>query len=344
MASAAQIKANRSNARKSTGPRTPEGKDRASKNAVKHGLLAREAVIAGEDLQEYELHRAEMLETLAPVGPLETMLAERIVELQWRLRRAARLHNAAFAALDDGEPMELLEARHEEWKRLKGSERDQGLIGAFDEQAALAKVVVEDFGCARVLERLLVYERRIESSLYRTMAQLRRERQARTTASHEAAASAELGSFRRETPGGEGQVSRCDLSRSIGAVTPVTGQEPGPGAELGSFGANAIAEGAPRVATAYEGPAGAAGRGSVRSNRGKRPMGANLNHGPGSGRAGTTGTPHGVTTNPQGDGNHVRDARATAAAEDRCAKRTQFRERGRVRMGWDGVGWRSLPR
>jgi len=176
MASVAQIQANRLNAQKSTGPRTAAGKERASRNALKHGLLAREAIIQGEDPEEFEFHREGMLMELAPAGAVETLLAERVVSLSWRLRRAERLQNAAFAALDEGEPEPLLEARHEEWKQLKGSEWERGLCGVVDEDAALGQVVVEDFGGARVLDRLLMYERRIESSLYRTMAQLRQER------------------------------------------------------------------------------------------------------------------------------------------------------------------------
>ena len=43
-----QRKANRQNAKKSTGPRTEEGKARSSQNGLKHGLLARDAVMAGE--------------------------------------------------------------------------------------------------------------------------------------------------------------------------------------------------------------------------------------------------------------------------------------------------------
>jgi hypothetical protein len=53
MATAAQVRANRANTRKSTGSRTPTGKERACQNAVKHGLLAREAVIPGEDPEEF---------------------------------------------------------------------------------------------------------------------------------------------------------------------------------------------------------------------------------------------------------------------------------------------------
>ena len=179
MATAAQVRANRANARKSTGPRTAAGKERASQNAVKHGLLAREAVIAGEDPEEFEFYREGMLADLAPAGPVEAMLAERVVGLSWRLRRAERLQNAAFAALDDGTPTPLLDARLEEWKRLKGSEADRSVAAWSRRTSPWGRVVVEDFAEARVLDRLLLYERRIESSLYRTMAELRKKQEAR---------------------------------------------------------------------------------------------------------------------------------------------------------------------
>src|SRR5207245_1575648 len=44
-----QIEANRRNAEKSTGPTSPEGKFAVRLNALKHGLLARETVIAAGD-------------------------------------------------------------------------------------------------------------------------------------------------------------------------------------------------------------------------------------------------------------------------------------------------------
>ena len=68
MASAAQVPANRSNAQKSTGPRTAQGKAVVAQNAVKHGLLAKEVVVKGEDPGEFELYRDQMLGELAPGG------------------------------------------------------------------------------------------------------------------------------------------------------------------------------------------------------------------------------------------------------------------------------------
>ena len=52
MATEKQIQANRNNAKKSTGPRTEQGKAASSQNALKHGLLARDAVLPGEDPAE----------------------------------------------------------------------------------------------------------------------------------------------------------------------------------------------------------------------------------------------------------------------------------------------------
>jgi hypothetical protein len=48
MTSSSQIRANRANAKRSTGPRTIEGKSRASRNAVRHGLFSA-ALWAGQD-------------------------------------------------------------------------------------------------------------------------------------------------------------------------------------------------------------------------------------------------------------------------------------------------------
>ena len=86
MATEAQVVANRLNAQKSTGPRADEGKAKASQNAVRHGLLAQQVVIRGEDPGEFEFYRQQMLGELAPAGAMESMLAQRVVGLARCLR------------------------------------------------------------------------------------------------------------------------------------------------------------------------------------------------------------------------------------------------------------------
>ena len=53
MATQAQIDANRRNAQKSTGPKTPKGKDTVAQNALKHDLLARRFFIGPDQHAEF---------------------------------------------------------------------------------------------------------------------------------------------------------------------------------------------------------------------------------------------------------------------------------------------------
>ena len=87
MTTEARIHANRLNARKSTGPRTAEGKARVAQNAIKHGILCDQAVLPTEDRRQFEVFRDALVGDLAPAGAMEQTLAERIVAGSWRLRR-----------------------------------------------------------------------------------------------------------------------------------------------------------------------------------------------------------------------------------------------------------------
>ncbi len=169
MATEAQVVANRSNAQKSTGPRTAEGKAVVAQNAVRHGLLAQQAVIKGEDPGEFEFYRDQMLAELAPAGAMESMLAERVVGLAWRLRRAERIQAEVFDALLTKEAPSPLQ-------KLIRSQMPKWADGTDETELSLGRVVAKDFGNSRVLDRLGLYERRIEHSLYRTMAELQKLR------------------------------------------------------------------------------------------------------------------------------------------------------------------------
>jgi len=175
MATEAQILANRRNARKSTGPRTLEGKSAVSQNAVKHGLLARQAVIGSESQADFDLYRDRMLGELVPASPMESMLAERIISLSWRLKRAVRIQNQAIDAMNaDNTSSPLTKLTQSLF--FKGHDQSQGTPSTSAPDLALGRLAIKDFSNARVLDRLLMYERRIEHSLYKTLLELQRLR------------------------------------------------------------------------------------------------------------------------------------------------------------------------
>jgi hypothetical protein len=97
MSSESQIAANRRNAKRSTGPKTEEGKTASRLNAITHGLTAAAPLLPTESEDEYAAFRNAMLDGLVPDGPLETQLAEEVVDLSWRLRRATKLEHGVLA-------------------------------------------------------------------------------------------------------------------------------------------------------------------------------------------------------------------------------------------------------
>ncbi len=101
MTTNAQMKANRNNAKKSTGPRTEEGKSRVAKNALKHGLLARDTVLPGEDPADFDRQLSALEADIHPANSLEFELVRQIADAQWRMRRLTRLETGFLAAALD---------------------------------------------------------------------------------------------------------------------------------------------------------------------------------------------------------------------------------------------------
>jgi hypothetical protein len=92
-----QIEANRRNARKSTGPKSPEGKIRAALNGWRHGLTGQVLTMAEEDREAFETFARGLCQAYFPVGPLETQIAQSIAEDEWRLSRARAIENNVIA-------------------------------------------------------------------------------------------------------------------------------------------------------------------------------------------------------------------------------------------------------
>jgi len=157
MASQQQIDANRQNAQKSTGPKTPEGKAAVSQNALKHGLTAQQAVLSGEDKDEFEATRQSFEDELKPVGPLQTFLVEQIVMAAWRLARLRTLESGLFQLrlADDA----------------KNIERDYERLS---QRARLAYLFLRDVRGPNALATLGRYEARVERSFYRALRELKR--------------------------------------------------------------------------------------------------------------------------------------------------------------------------
>src|SRR5579883_405567 len=98
-----RLAANRENAKKSTGPRTQEGKSRSSRNAVKHGFRASSfTVVRLEDLDEVEKLKADAVACYKPVNSQELVAVERIAMAQQQIFRGGRLDAGMFtSAMND---------------------------------------------------------------------------------------------------------------------------------------------------------------------------------------------------------------------------------------------------
>jgi len=157
MASQKQIGANRRNAQKSTGPKTPEGKARVSRNALRHGLTAENAVIEGEDESEYNDFQADFYDHLQPQGPVEAHLVQEIATAAWRLRRIHIIETGVFNLRF----IDLEEDIEEDYKNLTP-------------QTRTAIVYRDDTRGPNTLDNLSRYQARAERTFYKALHELER--------------------------------------------------------------------------------------------------------------------------------------------------------------------------
>jgi hypothetical protein len=79
---------NRENARHSTGPRTPAGKDISRLNAMRHTLCSQTVVSTRHNLLAYQRFRKRFLDDLQPKGIIEAQLVQTLADSSWRLNCA----------------------------------------------------------------------------------------------------------------------------------------------------------------------------------------------------------------------------------------------------------------
>ena len=133
MATEAQIKSNRENGRLG-GPKTPEGKAVSRLNAQRHGIFA--SALAESDRVELRGLHEELAAHLAPVGPLEEMLVEKLALTYLRLERCARAEaHYQHYIWEEAEPGDESEAEPETQYRLQSYdsfEQAVKLFGRYD--------------------------------------------------------------------------------------------------------------------------------------------------------------------------------------------------------------------
>jgi hypothetical protein len=199
MTSDKQAKANRQNARKSTGPKTPEGKAVARLNAVKHGLLSQEVLLPGEDETTLKDLSKGLMADLQPEGVLETILVGDIIAAHWKLRRLRRVEADIFARQLREESLERAESEARSYERNTAREVLNQMTPITDEQKhqeALAKVeelkaerdaetatlgqaFIRDANEANAFSKLSRYEAPIARSFYKALHELQRLQAAR---------------------------------------------------------------------------------------------------------------------------------------------------------------------
>lgn len=90
---------------KSTGPRTPEGKQRSSVNARKHGFSGRTLIVAEDQQESFDQFIADWERDLKPAGAIENELFGQVIHAAWTLRR---LDLAEADLIDAGPPADPL--------------------------------------------------------------------------------------------------------------------------------------------------------------------------------------------------------------------------------------------
>ena len=153
MPSEKQLAANRANAQRSTGPKTPEGKNRSRINAIRHNLTGQVAALTEPDRIAFDAFSQNLVSDLDPRGAMELQLAHRIVSDSWRLNRSSAIEDNLYAiSHNEGE--------------IGDVNNNPQIEDAFNAASTFAKQ-------AKTLQLLSLYEQRLNRTVQKNLALLK---------------------------------------------------------------------------------------------------------------------------------------------------------------------------
>jgi hypothetical protein len=88
-----------------SGPTSPEGKAKSSRNAVRHGLNNLQPVVTEASRPEYDALVHNLFLLLKPDGFLQELTFQRLVNAAWNMQRCLKLENQLREYLEDDEPL-----------------------------------------------------------------------------------------------------------------------------------------------------------------------------------------------------------------------------------------------
>jgi hypothetical protein len=112
-----QTEANRLNAKKSTGPATPEGKAASSMNRLRDGLYSSTVILPNENQSEFDqLHRRNQ-ELFQSPDAAHQLLVDQLTVAQWKMLRAEVIEAGVLIQHGD-EPADICLASYERVSRV----------------------------------------------------------------------------------------------------------------------------------------------------------------------------------------------------------------------------------
>ena len=163
--------ANRANAKKSTGPRTAEGKARSAMNAMLRDEGVRLAAATPGDNRHFAALFAKLVRAdLRPQNFVQTLLVERATDLLWKLRQA----RAAQGVLISNELADLMQFVESEKKEGR---HDGAIADLFRGESILLDVVSRPTGEKGAYLRLDLYADRLQRALTSMLLRLRQDQE-----------------------------------------------------------------------------------------------------------------------------------------------------------------------